>query len=102
MSSRTHLSVDDCIATPFMRFYSLRDDKLILTPLKDRQLFSPLRKRIVAPFLGFSSRFMAEELIDRCTRLKITDDENSIIDLGTDVPAEMDDKLSLRLVGKLN
>ncbi|XP_048496508.1 uncharacterized protein LOC125495741 [Beta vulgaris subsp. vulgaris] len=44
---------------------------------------------------------MAEELIDRCTRLKITDDENAIIDLGTDVPAEMDDKLSLRLVGKL-
>lgn len=44
---------------------------------------------------------MAEELIDRCTKLKITDDESSIIDLGNDVSPEMDDKLSLRLVGKL-
>ena len=44
---------------------------------------------------------MAEELIDRCTKLKITYDEGSIIDLGNDVSPEMDDKLSLRLVGKL-
>ena len=44
---------------------------------------------------------MAEELIERCTKLKITDDESSIIDLGNDVSSDLDDKLSLRLIGKL-
>lgn len=44
---------------------------------------------------------MAADLIDNWAKLKISEDENTIVDLGSDVTADLDDKLSLRLVGKL-
>ncbi|XP_010680870.1 uncharacterized protein LOC104895922 [Beta vulgaris subsp. vulgaris] len=44
---------------------------------------------------------MADDLAERCAKLKINADENTVIELGNEVPTEIDDKLSLRLVGRL-
>lgn len=42
---------------------------------------------------------MAEDPIERCAKLQFTKEKDRIIDLGNDVPIDIDDKLSLRLVG---
>lgn len=75
-------------------------------------LKSPLLSlRVRACSLGFSYfsfslgsahlGFMADEFIEKCSRLNIIPKEDDIIDLGDSVDARQDDKLSLRLVGRI-
>lgn len=44
---------------------------------------------------------MAEELSLQCSRLKLTDEETSVVDLGENIPSDVDAKVSLMLVGRL-
>lgn len=44
---------------------------------------------------------MAEDLVEKCSRLNIILAEDGIIDLGDDFVEKQDEKLALRLVGRI-
>lgn len=44
---------------------------------------------------------MAEDLLEKYAKLQISEEENSIIELGSDIPVTIDDKVFLMLVGRL-
>lgn len=44
---------------------------------------------------------MAEDLSIQCSKLQISDVENEIVDLGDTIASEIDEQVSLMLVGRL-
>lgn len=44
---------------------------------------------------------MADDLLEKCSKLKLSDEENDVVDLGDSIPQEINEQVSLMLVGKL-
>lgn len=44
---------------------------------------------------------MAEDIVERCSKLALTNTEDDVIDFGDSTEEGMDEKLSMRLIGRV-